>query len=100
MEEFSLIEYARHIKMGGSMNEYHSKDGWHYRYLKDVNKHIDLILYERGISSRKNITLVGVHVRRGDKLRNKDVNVASQEYLHNAVHYFRKQYGKVLFIVA
>ena len=65
-----------------------------------VNKHIDLILYERGISSRKNITLVGVHVRRGDKLQYKDVNVASQEYLHNAVHYFRKKYGKVLFIVA
>ena len=65
-----------------------------------VNKHIDLILYERGISSRKNITLVGVHVRRGDKLRYTDVNVASQEYLHNAVHYFRKKYGKVLFIVA
>jgi hypothetical protein len=28
------------------------------------------------------------------------VNVASQEYLHNAVTYFRKKYGKVLFIVA
>ena len=65
-----------------------------------VNKHIDLILYERRISSRKNITLVGVHVRRGDKLLQKDVNVASQEYLHKAVHYFRKKYGKVLFIVA
>jgi hypothetical protein len=36
----------------------------------------------------------------GDKLHNKDVNVASQEYLHNAVTYFRKKYGKVLFIVA
>ena len=56
-----------------------------------VNKHIDLILYERGISSRKNSTLVGVHVRRGDKLHNTDLNVASQEYLHNAVHYFRKK---------
>jgi hypothetical protein len=48
---------------------------------------------------KKNITLVGVHVRRGDKLLYKDVNVASQEYLHNAVTYFRKKYGKVLFIV-
>jgi hypothetical protein len=38
-----------------------------------VNKHIDLILYERGISSRKNITLVGVHVRRGDKLLSYDM---------------------------
>lgn len=65
-----------------------------------VNEYIKLILYERGLSSRKNITLVGVHVRRGDRLFFKDVNLASQEYLHNAVNYFRKKYGNVLFIVA
>lgn len=40
MEEFSLIEYARHIKMGGSMDEY--QKGYHYQFLKNQNKHIDI----------------------------------------------------------
>ncbi len=39
IEEFSLIEYARHIKMGNSLNEY----GKNYHYsLRDVPKHIDI----------------------------------------------------------
>lgn len=39
IEEFSLIEYARHIKMGKSLNEY-SKD-YHHSFLS-IPKHIDI----------------------------------------------------------
>ncbi|MFK5938256.1 MAG: HAMP domain-containing sensor histidine kinase [Sulfurimonas sp.] len=39
VEEFSLIEYARHIKMGNNMDEYVKY--YHHNYL-DINKHIDI----------------------------------------------------------
>jgi two-component system OmpR family sensor kinase len=39
-EEFSLIEYARHIKMGGSLENY-SKE-YRYKFVKLPNKYIDI----------------------------------------------------------
>ena len=39
IEEFSLIEYARHIKMGNNIDEY--VQYYHHNYL-DVKKHIDI----------------------------------------------------------
>jgi two-component system OmpR family sensor kinase len=40
MEEFSLIEYARHIKMGEDLNAY--KEGFSHRMLPDSRKYIDI----------------------------------------------------------
>jgi len=40
MEEFSLIEYTRHIKMGESLEEY--TKGYHHNLLKNLNRHIDI----------------------------------------------------------
>ena len=40
MEEFSLIKYARHIKMGDPIQGMHKE--YHHRYLKKQNKHIDI----------------------------------------------------------
>ena len=40
MEEFSLIKYARHLKMGEPISEFHKE--YHYIYLKNEEKHIDI----------------------------------------------------------
>jgi len=40
MEEFSLIEYARHIKMGISLDNYKKK--YHHTFISTNNKHIDI----------------------------------------------------------
>ena len=39
-EHFSLIEYARHIKMGNSLQDY--KDEYHYKFVDAKNRHIDI----------------------------------------------------------
>lgn len=39
-EHFSLIEYARHIKMSNPLDEYN--DDYHYEFLKLKSKHIDI----------------------------------------------------------
>ena len=40
-EEFSIIEYARHIKMHENMDEYHNGT-FHYKLVKKQGKHIDI----------------------------------------------------------
>jgi len=40
MEEFSLIKYARHLKMGEPIEG--SEKGYHYTYLQNKQKHIDI----------------------------------------------------------
>ena len=40
MEEFSLIEYARHIKMGDSLDEFDS--AYHHSFQSESHKHIDI----------------------------------------------------------
>ncbi|CAC5382437.1 FUT1_2 [Mytilus coruscus] len=58
------------------------------------------ILQRRKVRSRKSITLVGVHIRRGDKVGNNDgFNIATTEYLNRAVNYYTKRYALVLFLV-
>ena len=39
-EHFSLIEYARHIKMGDSLEKY--KDKYHYKFITAKDKYIDI----------------------------------------------------------
>jgi len=47
----------------------------------------------------KNITFVGVHVRRGDKVRSKKYTVASVSYITKAMNDFRRNFTRVHFIV-
>ncbi|KAK3095100.1 hypothetical protein FSP39_010342 [Pinctada imbricata] len=54
--------------------------------------------------SKENITLVGIHIRRGDYVegahfRKFGYMTAPPEYLHKATSYMRKVYGKCLFLV-
>ncbi|OPL33020.1 hypothetical protein AM593_08641, partial [Mytilus galloprovincialis] len=61
---------------------------------------IGKIFQKRKIKSRKSITLVGVHIRRGDKVGNHDgFNIATPEYLNRSVNYYAKMYTTVLFLV-
>ncbi|VDI43625.1 Hypothetical predicted protein, partial [Mytilus galloprovincialis] len=71
------------------------------KHIKDAAKQeIYKILRKRNITSRKDITLVGVHIRRGDKVGNNDgFNIANPDYLNRAVNYYVTKYKSVLFIV-
>ncbi|XP_071134921.1 galactoside alpha-(1,2)-fucosyltransferase 1-like [Mytilus edulis] len=61
---------------------------------------IGKIFQKRKIKSRKSITLVGVHIRRGDKVGNHDgFIIATPEYLNRSVNYYAKMYTAVLFLV-
>ena len=52
------------------------------------------------IMQYKNITLIGVHVRRGDKVRTTNqYNVASVSYITRAMNDFRRNFTRVHFIV-
>ncbi|CAH2329949.1 galactoside 2-alpha-L-fucosyltransferase 2-like [Pelobates cultripes] len=53
--------------------------------------------------NKKNVTFVGVHVRRGDYVKimeNKDGVVGDKEYLQKAMDYFRNKYQNPIFVVA
>ncbi|CAC5364078.1 FUT1_2 [Mytilus coruscus] len=70
--------------------------------LKIANENIAKILSKFGNISGYNITLVGVHIRRGYMVNMGDngFNVASPEYLTRAVDYFKDRYQNIIFIVA
>lgn len=51
--------------------------------------------------TKSTVTVVGVHVRREDMLNNPlGFRVAPKDYLENAVQFYQRQYGSLLFIVA
>ncbi|VDH95215.1 Hypothetical predicted protein [Mytilus galloprovincialis] len=53
------------------------------------------------IGSTRDITLVGVHVRRGDMVNHKfGYNIATPEYLTKAVQYYKSKYKNIIFIIA
>ncbi|XP_071130367.1 galactoside alpha-(1,2)-fucosyltransferase 1-like isoform X2 [Mytilus edulis] len=55
--------------------------------------------FNRG--STRDVTLVGVHVRRGDMVNHKfGYNIATPEYLTKAVQYFQSKYKNVVFIIS
>ncbi|CAC5404557.1 FUT1_2 [Mytilus coruscus] len=61
---------------------------------------IKKILQRRNFKSRKDINLIGIHIRRGDKVGNHDgFNIASPEYLNKSVNYYFKKYKTVLYLV-
>ncbi|CAC5364304.1 FUT1_2 [Mytilus coruscus] len=108
----NLMNFSSHenIQLGYGLQS------WKYFYMYDkqlkkqltFRKHIqneakqtiDKILQRRNITSRKSINLVGVHIRKGDKVGNHDgFNIATPEYLSRSVNYYTKKYETVLFLV-
>ncbi|BFZ00742.1 hypothetical protein BsWGS_03780 [Bradybaena similaris] len=65
---------------------------------KAAKEYINNVLKERNMQGA---TVVGVHVRRGDFVRQrvKGFTVAPIPYYYRAMAYFRKKYGNVLFIM-
>jgi galactoside 2-L-fucosyltransferase 1/2 len=54
-------------------------------------------------TDRKNVTLVGIHVRRGDYLESSKIvqqKPADNDYIKRALKYFRDRYKTVMFIIA
>ncbi|XP_052092534.1 galactoside alpha-(1,2)-fucosyltransferase 2-like [Mytilus californianus] len=68
--------------------------------LNNVKKNIVKILNKFNNVPSYKITLVGVHIRRGDMVNSRGYNVASPEYLIRAVNYFKDRYQNIIFIVA
>ena len=57
-------------------------------------------LNEQNLSDNSHFVFVCIHVRRGDMLRSKHVNIPGTSYFNHSMAYFRKRYGaNVLFVV-
>ncbi|XP_033752700.1 galactoside 2-alpha-L-fucosyltransferase 2-like [Pecten maximus] len=71
------------------------------RIVESKNKVIDSTLKKHNLMSRSNVTLIGVHVRRGDLVNHKfGYMVASEDYLKKAVNYFlSKGFKYPLFVI-
>lgn len=67
----------------------------------EAKQTIDKILQRWKINSRKSVNLVGIHIRRGDKVTSYDdgYKIATPEYLNRSVNYYAKKYEAVLFLV-
>ncbi|XP_069122769.1 galactoside alpha-(1,2)-fucosyltransferase 2-like isoform X2 [Argopecten irradians] len=65
------------------------------------NKVIHSVLRKHNFTSRSNVTLIGVHIRRGDLVDHKfGYQVASESYINKSVHYFLdKQLKNVIFLI-
>ncbi|KAH9492343.1 Galactoside 2-alpha-L-fucosyltransferase 2 [Bulinus truncatus] len=63
-----------------------------------ADQYIQKVLADKNLSGA---TLVAIHVRRGDFVRQrvKGYTAAPIPYYYKAMNYFRKKYGKVLFII-
>ena len=67
----------------------------------EANKTINKILEKFYVSSRGEVTLVGVHIRRGDMVNHSfGYNVATPEYLSKSVQYFQPKYKNIIFVIA
>jgi galactoside 2-L-fucosyltransferase 1/2 len=61
------------------------------------------LLISKYYSDRRNVTLVGIHVRRGDYVENRKKPIrkpADKAYIERALKYFRDLYPTVLFVIA
>ena len=54
----------------------------------------------RELSNNTKLTLVGIDIRRGDKVGNKRYYLATQQYFIKAMQYFKSKYQAVHFVVA
>lgn len=67
----------------------------------EVNETINKILDKLKFSSRGEVTLVGVHIRRGDMLNHSfGYNVGTPEYISKSVQYFQSKYKNVIFVIS
>ena len=123
VEESSCCAVDDNITFLGSHVDYNIEgylQSWKYFYhhLDDIRnqfRFVDSVLYEAGSVlesalitkfvryNRKYMTLVGVHVRRGDMLKPESVRfgykIAPPEYVARAMDYFRRKYNNVTFII-
>lgn len=76
-----------------------------YVFRKNIQDKADMIFKsiceKHGIKDRKTKTLIGVHVRRGDMVKDRQsgYNVAPRDYLYRAVKYFKDKYKNTIFLV-
>ncbi|XP_063443848.1 galactoside alpha-(1,2)-fucosyltransferase 2-like [Mytilus trossulus] len=69
--------------------------------LQEAKSKIFQTVKQFNIGSSRDVTLVGVHVRRGDMVTHKfGYNIATPEYLTKAVQYYKSKYKNVIFIIA
>ncbi|CAC5426854.1 FUT1_2 [Mytilus coruscus] len=69
--------------------------------MREAKSKIDQTVKRFNIGSTRDVTLVGVHVRRGDMVNHKfGYNIATPEYLTKAVQYFKSKYKNVIFIIS
>ena len=67
----------------------------------EVNKTINKILEKFNFSSRGEVTLVGVHIRRGDLVNHSyGYNVATPQYISKSVQYFQSKYKNIIFAIS
>ncbi|XP_067668627.1 galactoside 2-alpha-L-fucosyltransferase Sec1-like [Haliotis asinina] len=74
----------------------------HFVYKDEIKKKAKKFLEKvLTLKNKHGAALVGVHVRRGDFVRQtlKGYTAAPLSYFYQAMNYFRKKYGNVLFIV-
>jgi galactoside 2-L-fucosyltransferase 1/2 len=70
-------------------------------YQEKAKAALDSIVHQSG---KQNVTTVGIHVRRGDKLSEASyrvgLRVPNMTYFNKAMNYFRKKYKNTVFIAA
>ncbi|OWF40075.1 galactoside 2-alpha-L-fucosyltransferase 2-like [Mizuhopecten yessoensis] len=74
---------------------------FHDSITETKNKVIDSVLKKYNFTSRSNVTLIGVHIRRGDLVNHTfGYMVASKSYLQKSVNYFQsKELRNVIYII-
>ena len=119
LEKFSATYDKNLLKLNSSKNfrigHYLQSYKYFYKFRKELRQQlqfrkaiqesakniVDEILREFNITSRHSVTLIGVHVRRGDKVNNtQGYGLATADYLRTAVDYYKKKYKNTIFIVA
>lgn len=59
------------------------------------------ILSKFNVTKRDNVTIIGIHIRRGNMVSNAyGYNVASKQYLYDAVQWYTSRYQNIFFIAA
>jgi len=76
-----------------------------YTFVQRIQVKSQSLLYkiydEHQTTCREKVTLIGVHVRRGDYVDHpQGYNVATNEYLHQTVNWFQSRYSNIHFIAA
>ena len=79
---------------------------FHPNVLSFATKYLQLLIdqFEQSAKVTGDVTAIGVHVRRGDFMSERSIkrgrSVATADYFHAAMNYFRKQYTNCVFLIA